>query len=401
MIGAGVFAAFAPATAAAASAMLVGLAVAGAVAWCNAMSSARLAARYPESGGTYVYGRERLGRFWGYLAGWAFVVGKSASCAAMALTFAAYAAPSLMRPVALTAVGAVTAVNLAGVRKTTTATLAIVVVVVTSLAVAVVAAATAWDADTFALESAGDASVADVLRSAGFLFFAFAGYARIATLGEEVRDPARTIPRAVPIALGVTLVVYLVVAVAALGALGPARLAASDAPVADAAGAGSLAGVAGVVRAGGAIAALGVLVSLVAGVSRTAFAMGAAGDLPRRLGSVDGRRHVPGVATAAVGVVVGVLVLAFDVRESIGFSAFTVLGYYAITNVAAWTLPEVSRRQRAVAAAGFAGCAALCCALPASSIAAGAIVLFIGAAAYGAGKFAERSPRVNPPERRR
>ncbi|GAA3496166.1 hypothetical protein GCM10019016_032670 [Streptomyces prasinosporus] len=86
MLGAGIFAALAPAARAAGSGLLLGLAVAAVVAYCNADSSARLAALYPASGGTYVYGRERLGEFWGYLAGWAFVVGKTASCAAMALT---------------------------------------------------------------------------------------------------------------------------------------------------------------------------------------------------------------------------------------------------------------------------------------------------------------------------
>src|SRR3989440_400203 len=114
MIGAGVFAAFAPAARAAGSGLLLGLALAAAVAYCNATSSARLAARYPSSGGTYVYGRERLGTFWGYLAGWGFVVGKTASCAAMALTVGAYVWPGAARVVAVAAVLAVTAGNYVG-----------------------------------------------------------------------------------------------------------------------------------------------------------------------------------------------------------------------------------------------------------------------------------------------
>ena len=105
MIGAGVFAAIGPAAEAAGSGLLIGLAVAAVVAYCNATSSAQLAAIYPASGGTYVYGRERLGPLWGFLAGWGFVVGKTASCAAMALTFGAYAGPDARR--APLAVGAV------------------------------------------------------------------------------------------------------------------------------------------------------------------------------------------------------------------------------------------------------------------------------------------------------
>jgi APA family basic amino acid/polyamine antiporter len=114
MIGAGVFAAFAPAAAAAGSGLLLALVLAAGVAYCNAVASAQLAAEYPASGGTYVYGRERLGEWWGFVAGWGFVIGKTASCAAMALTFAAYAAGGSLwaqRAVGVAAVVALSAVK--------------------------------------------------------------------------------------------------------------------------------------------------------------------------------------------------------------------------------------------------------------------------------------------------
>lgn len=95
MMGAGVFAAFGPAASAAGGGQLVGLAIAALVAVCNALSSAQLAAAYPTSGGTYMDRRERLGPRRGYLAGWGFVVGKLASGAAMALTFAVAAVVGL------------------------------------------------------------------------------------------------------------------------------------------------------------------------------------------------------------------------------------------------------------------------------------------------------------------
>ncbi len=194
MIGAGIFAALAPAARAAGSGLLLGLAVAAVVAYCNATSSARLAARYPASGGTYVYGRERLGDFWGHLAGWAFVVGKTASCAAMALTVGAYVWPGQAHAVAVAAVVALTAVNYAGVQKSAWLTRVIVTVVLAVLAAVVVAALGSGAADPARWDIGGDATAGGVLEAAGLLFFAFAGYARIATLGEEVRDPARTIP---------------------------------------------------------------------------------------------------------------------------------------------------------------------------------------------------------------
>ncbi|MEJ7561943.1 MAG: APC family permease [Ilumatobacteraceae bacterium] len=360
MIGAGVFAAIGPAARAAGSGLLVGLAIAAVVAYCNATSSAQLGAIYPASGGTYVYGRERLGPFWGYLAGWGFVVGKTASCAAMALTFGAYGWPEWRRPLAVAAVVALTAVNYRGVRRTAWLTRAIVAVVLAALAVVVVGALAGGQASTDDFGPLAAGGWSGILESGGLLFFAFAGYARIATLGEEVVDPARTIPRAIPIALGVTLGVYAIVAVSALLAAGPEALAESTAPLATAVRAGSLDWLAPAVRIGGTVAALGVLLSLIAGVSRTAFAMAANGDLPRVLDAVHPDHRVPHRAELAAGAAVTVLVLVADLRGAIGFSSFAVLTYYAIANAAAWTLPAAQRRwPRMLSVLGVAGCALL------------------------------------------
>lgn len=382
MIGAGVFAAFAPAARAAGNTLLVGLAIAAFVAWCNATSSAQLAAVHPEAGGAYAYGRRRLGAFWGFLAGWGFVAGKLASCAAMALTFASYAAPALARPLAVAAVIAITAVNLGG-QKSAALTRAIVALVLAALAATVTAVWRGGAADPARLWPLDPATPGGVLQSAGFLFFAFAGYARLATLGEEVRDPARTIPRAIPIALGIVLVVYAVVAVSAIAGLGAPALAAAAAPLAAAVEAGSWAGLAPVVRIGAAAASLGVLLSLILGVSRTAFAMADAGDLPRALAAVHARTRVPHHAELAAGAVVALAVALVDVRGAIGFSSFGVLVYYAIANAAALRLaPQERRWPRAFAALGIAGCAALALALPAASVIAGAAVLALGAVVF-------------------
>ena len=332
MIGAGVFAAVGPAAEAAGSGLLIGLAIAAVVAYCNATSSAELAALYPTSGGTYVYGRERLGPFWGYLAGWGFVVGKTASCAAMALTVGAYAAPSWSRPIAVAAVVGVTAVNYHGVRKTAVLTRLIVALVLAALALVVVGATFGGTASADHFGDLGTGGVDGILRSAGLLFFAFAGYARIATLGEEVEDPARTIPKAIPRALGIALVVYAVVFVSALAAVGPDALARSDAPLATAVRAGDLDWLVPAVRIGGTIAALGVLLSLIAGVSRTAFAMAADRELPAWLDAVHPVHKVPHRAELAAGALIVLLVSVTDLRGTIGFSSFCVLTYYAIAN---------------------------------------------------------------------
>lgn len=383
MIGAGIFAALGPAAQAAGSGLLTGLAVAAVVAYCNAVSSARLAAVYPASGGTYVYGRMRLGDFWGYTAGWGFVVGKTASCAAMALTVGSYVWPSRAHAIAAAAVVALSAVNYAGVQKSAWLTRVIVAVVLLVLAAVVVVVLASAGAAVVRLDVT-DVAVGGVLQAAGLLFFAFAGYARIATLGEEVRDPARTIPRAIPLALGITLAVYATVAVAVLAELGPRRLADAVAPLSDAVRAAGADWLVPVVRAGAAVAALGSLLALLLGVSRTTLAMARDHHLPHVLAAVHPRFRVPHRAELVIGLVVTAVAATADVRGAIGFSSFGVLIYYAIANVSAFTLrPDEGRPARAIPVVGFLGCVVLAFALPLVSVISGAAVVGIGVAAYG------------------
>ena len=382
MIGAGVFAAFAPAAAAAGSLLLVGLAIAAGVAYCNAVASAQLAVQYPASGGTYVYGRERLGAWWGFLAGWGFVIGKTASCAAMALTFAAYAVPEpawLQRLVGVAALLLLTAVNLRGITRTAALARVLVAGSLGALAVVVVAILASGRTDLAHLGVPGPGGPYGVLQAAGLLFFAFAGYARIATLGEEVREPARTIPRAIPLALGITVVVYLAVGASALVAAGPPVLAASTMPLATAVEAVGAAWASPIVRIGAAIASLGSLLALIAGIGRTALAMAREGDLPRWLAAVDPLRRVPHHAEIAVAGATSVLALTLDLRGAIGFSSFGVLTYYAVANASAWTQEARHRRwPRLLNAIGIAGCVVLVVTLPVGSVLAGIAVFAVG-----------------------
>lgn len=385
MVGAGVFVAFAPAARAAGAGLLVGLAIAAIVAFCNAVASAQLAMSYPSSGGTYLFGRRVLGPWWGFAAGWGFVVGKTASCAAMALTFAAYALPTAplwgQRGLAVLAVVALTVANLRGI--TRTAQVARVLLAATfvtlALALAVGLSSGVRAADPWAGPPAGSAGVLGVLQAAGLLFFAFAGYARIATLAEEVRRPAM-LGRAVLIALGVAVVVYTGVGLVLLIVLGPA-LAGAPAPLValvQAAGAGWASRV---VRVGAAAASLGALLALLAGVSRTTLAMARERDLPRGLASVDPVHHVPDRAQLAIGLGIVLLVCLADVRQAIGFSSFGVLAYYAVANLSAYRQPAVQRRwPRAVNVLGLVGCVGLSVTLPLVSVLAGAAVLVVGLA---------------------
>ncbi|QPZ37942.1 APC family permease [Paramicrobacterium chengjingii] len=374
MIGAGIFAVFGPAARAAGTGLLVGLGIAAVVAFCNATSSAQLAAQHPVSGGTYAYGRAQLGPWWGFAAGWCFLIGKTASTAAMALTFAAYAAPAgWEKPVAALAVAGVALVNYLGVTRTALATRVIVTIVLVCLAIALVTANVGAErtpiGDVFAAGPYG------IVQSAALIFFAFAGYARIATMGEEVRDPAHTIPRAIVIALVGAFVVYSIVALTVLTVLGPDQLAHTISPLRDAVPPWARP----VVQVAAAAASLGALLALMAGIGRTGLAMAREGDLPRPLAAIHERWRVPHRIELLLAAISIVLVLMVDLRGAIGFSSFGVLLYYFIANVSAWTQGTPHRRYPTwLQAVGMVGCIALAAAVPWQSLAAGVIVLAIG-----------------------
>jgi APA family basic amino acid/polyamine antiporter len=379
MIGAGVFAVWAPALGAAGSGILVALAIAAVVAFCNATSSAQLAAVHPVSGGTYAYARAEIGPWTGFVAGWCFVIGKTASCAAMAMTFAAYAAPAGWRtPVAVIAVAALAAVNCFGV--TRTAMLTRILVVVSLLGLAVVVAAGFSSSANASPAPLPDATAYGVLQGAGLLFFAFAGYARIATMGEEVVDPARNIPRAIVLALAGAVVVYVVIAVSVTLTLG-ADAVGSAHPVADVAAAAGWTWAGPVVRIAAAAASLGALLALLTGIGRTTLAMAREADLPRWLAAVDPRRQVPRRAEVTIGLIVIAVVLIADLRGAIGFSSFGVLLYYLLANASAWRQSaDVRRYPRALQVIGMLGCLALVVTLPVLGVIVGAEVVLAGVA---------------------
>jgi len=380
MLGAGVFVSFGPAAKAAGTYLGLSIALAGFLAWCNATSSARLAARYPESGGTYVYGTKQLGPLWGFLAGWSFIIGKVSSCVAIALTFGHYIYPANPKLLALAAVVVLTATNYFGVSKSTKITKWLVTFIVLVLSVATLALWTTHSIDgTKAPTQLSGALTASALRGilqgAAFMFFAFAGYARIATLGEEVKSPETAIPKAVLRALSFTLVLYAAIASALVHKLGISGLAQSTAALADATA--SMPAVHTLVRFGAIAGALSSLLTIILGISRTSFAMARDGNLPHQLANVHPKYRVPHIAEITVGGVVGLLLMFTDLRFAIGFSSFAVLVYYAIANAAAFTL-EPFTRSRILPVCGFIGCVAVTLSLPTATVRIGSSLLLAG-----------------------
>lgn len=362
MVGSGVFFVWAPAAAAAGGWLLLGLGIASVVAVLNALSTAQLAIAYPRSGGVYTFAGETVNGWFGFAAGWLFLTGKIASAGASALIAGLYLWPAAAKWIAVAVVVVLALVNASGIRSTVVVSGALLAIVLTGLAVTV---ALGWTGGVEPFE-AGSPSPFGILQSAALIFFAFAGYARIATLGEEVVEPRRTIPRAVVLALTVTLLVYAVVAVTCLLVLGVDGLAVSDAPLAAVARGPWSA----IVPVFAAIAAIGSLLGVLAGLSRTGLAMARAGDLPSPLARVAERTRTPVVAELAIAIVIVIVVILLDPLALVSFSACAVLGYYAIAHLAAFRQPADDRRlPRAVQVIGLLACVVLALTLPWQAVA--------------------------------
>ena len=363
MIGTGVFAVWAPALDRAGSWLVGAVVIAAVVAALNATSTARLAARHPEAGGVYAYGRIRLNRFAGVLAGTVFLIGKTASASAAALTIGLYVWPEQSRGVALVAVLAVLALNLRGVVRSTRVAGVMVIVVALILLILVILAVFRLSTDAPATDALGAPDNAiSLLAASALIFVAFAGYARITVLGEEVLNPARVIPLAVTISFTIVASIYVVIALVVWVAaadgnfIGPASLA-DIAAVIGGDALVSMVVVAAVLAAGA------VLLSLIAGVGRTLFAMADQGDAPAYFAAVSEHRRVPHRAEVAAAVGACVLVAVGGLTLALAVSAAMILTYYAVAHVSAMRIERQAGYGGLLIAltpvVGLVGCALL------------------------------------------
>ena len=331
IIGTGVFISLGIGASIAGPMILPAIGLAGLVALCNGLSSAQLAANHSVSGGTYEYGHRWLNPSLGFVAGWMFLCAKSASAATAALGFALYLNPENSLPIALAIVWVITAITLLGIQRTNTINTLIVGAVLLSLIAFVVFGAPAISANPQNWQSALDGeNLKNLLPATALMFVAFTGYGRIATLGEEVTEPRRTIPRAIIATLVTTTVIYIVVTWVALANAG--NQFSSLAIIAQTFSGPSLVKV---LTAGAIIAMASVLLNLVLGLSRVVLAMGRRCDLPKTTARITDSTKVPAVATIVVGCLITGLVCVGDMKLTWSFSAFTVLVYYALTNLCA------------------------------------------------------------------
>jgi APA family basic amino acid/polyamine antiporter len=381
IVGAGIFVVSGIGAAAAGPALLVALLLAGAAATANALSSAQLAATYPVAGGTYEYGYQVLSPTAGYVAGWMFLASKTAAAGTVALGLSAYLDAFLPgvppRAVAVAAVLGFTALNYFGVRKSSRVNLAIVAVSLGALVAFVVLGAGTFRSEQ--LHPFAPAGWRGVLSGAAIMFFAYTGYARVATLAEEVHDPSRTIPRAIILTLATTGLLYVAVVLVALGAVGADGMAASAAPLLAAASNFQQGWAAAVIAVGGVVAMLGVMLSQILGLSRVAYAMARRGDLPRGLDRVHPTYRTPHRAILLVGAAAAAVAATGTLRGVATAAAFTILVYYGIANVAALRMPAKHKLYpNVVPVPGVVACVVLALSLDARTIVVGCAVLAIG-----------------------
>lgn len=368
IVGTGVFVSIGIAVGEAGAGILVAIVSAAVVAICNALSSAQLAASHPVSGGTYEYGYIYLSPTLGFTAGWMFLCAKTASAATAALGFAGYLLHALgadthyLVVVAVGAVVVLTILVLTGLKKSNLTNILIVSLTLGSLAIFIWAGipdVLEAEVTTFLPSNDEAGSLQSLLYATALMFVAYTGYGRIATMGEEVREPRRVIPQAIIITLIVSAALYIAVALVVVAAVEGRTIGVSaqtgSAPLELIAQALDRPVVAMVISAGAITAMLGVLLNLILGLSRMALAMGRRADLPTGLARV--RNGVPAAAVILVGLAISGLAAIGSIEIAWSFSAFTVLVYYAVTNLAALRMPPEKRLfSRAFPIIGLAGC---------------------------------------------
>jgi basic amino acid/polyamine antiporter, APA family len=382
ILGAGIFSVIAPAAGIAGPAFLASLSIAALIALCNALSSAQLASIFPRSGGTYEFGRQVLGPWWGYLAGWMFLIANTVGPGVIALTFGYYLHGVLNtvppRVAAVLIVLVVTAINAAGIRRSVHVTDVIVILSIASLvAVIIIGLPHGNPANFIPFAPHG---FTGILQATGLLFFAYTGYSRIATLVEEVHNPRRTIPRATVLVLGAATLLYLLVAGTAVAVLGTTKLSQSSSPLATTmlslgSGIGSV-----IVAAGALLTTFNESLSDLLGVSRVTFAMSRVGDLPKRLAYLGPGKN-PWLSVLFVGLIATIVSLFFPFEFAIAISSFGTLFYYSVTNLSVLKRQPSQRiYPRGLAIAGLVRCMGLSIALPLQDVVVGVAIALAGIA---------------------
>lgn len=370
IIGTGIFVSIAIATQVAGNGIILSVVIAALLATLNGLSSAQLAAAHPVSGGTYEYGYRFINSWFGFTAGWMFMLAKSASAATAVLGcigYLYYAIGIDSAGLMITASGLLLLIIMAflvsgGIQRSNTANKWIVSITLAGLLALLISA---LFVNGYPIRPITDVfsgtEWTSVLFGSALMFVAYTGYGRIATLGEEVAEPGKTIPRAIILSMIIIVLIYLAVSLTALQALGADAFGntvdGEAAPLMIVAQSLSLPVIGPVMTFTAITAMLGVLLNLFLGLSRVLLGMARRGDVPGFISRINPVSQSPVAAVWITCAIIGLLVLSGDVVFTWSFSAFTVLIYYSITNLSALFLPEELRLYpRIIPVLGLFGC---------------------------------------------
>ncbi len=381
IIGAGIFVVTGVAAGVAGPALLISLLIAGIIATFNALSSAQLATVYPQSGATYEYGYRLLNPYLGFSAGWMFLMSKLAAGGVVAIGFGSYfyqlvplGSPMIISVIAIVLL---TLANYFGIKKAGGLNLIIVSFTLIALIYFIVSGFPKIKQENF--EPFAPFGISGIAEATALLFFAFTGYARIATLAEEVKDPEKTIPKAVMITIVIAIILYALVCVVAIGVIGAEAMAGTKSPLQLAANAIDTPGIKMIITLGASTAMLGVLLSQILGISRMMFAMGRRNDLWPIFQKIHPTNSIPYVGIFTAGIIILILCIFGTFEFILASAAFTILLYYSITNMAALKQPDHEQIYgKIVPILGLMGCLLLAFSLNLKVILSGILLLVIG-----------------------
>src|SRR5690554_1842117 len=381
IIGAGIFVVTGVAAGVSGPAFIIGLLIAGVVATFNALSSAQLASKYPQSGGTYEYGYILINPALGFSAGWMFLISKLSAAGVVAIGFGSYFHQLILEVSPITfsvmAVVLLTSANYYGVKKAGALNLIIVSVTVLSLFYLIYSGIPEVKSANF--KPFAPFGLTGIAEAAALLFFAFTGYGRIATLAEEVANPKKTIPKAIIITIVSAILLYVAIAVVAIGVIGANAMASSKSPLQVVADVLATPGISSVITIGASTAMLGVLLSQILGISRMMLAMGRRRDLPPVFQKIHHRYRVPHIGILITGIIILLLTLLGSFEFIVRAATFTILLYYSIANISALKQPKSDRLYgKVVPVLGLIGCLAMSVSLPLNVIISGVGLLLIG-----------------------
>ena len=342
MIGAGLFYNLAPTSKISSYSSILGLLLASTLAFANASSSAQLASLYPQTGGTYLYANKVLGKLPGNIAGIVFILGKTVSCVAIALTLGNYISPIYGKELGVGLSVIVFLIGYKGITKTAALARWFVLIVI-SILVFFCIAILMTPSTNIAIPLLEGFSASNLFLSAAIWFFAFTGYSRLATYGEEIKNPETIIPSSILTGLGITVTIYLFVNWLSLAIIGPEVVANSNTPLLVAMDVSVMSDFSFLIVFASTIATASVFLALLPAISRIYVAMSRDGILPNMFSKIHNKNNSAYVSELFVLLTVIVGIYTINITNAIKLSAFFILIYYSLTNLSVINLEKNQR----------------------------------------------------------